>query len=170
MGGGFLQIDEGNEHTGEAEDGAGRASSNGPRMPVNAGDAAEDAAGEISEKIREAAEELLGGAAKIPEAPHVEAEVNETEMDKHAGEKPPPLTAESVGAEVRAEGEGLLGSGGDGGDSAEHHDDENQRAGGDQADGDREGRPVECFCGRRQEGADDLGALFIACRAIEGWG
>jgi hypothetical protein len=163
----LFQVDEGNEHTGEAEDGAGRASSNGPRMPVNAGDAAEDAAGEISEKIREAAEELLGGAAKIPEAPHVEAEVNKTEVDKHAGEKPPPLAAESVGAEVRAKGEGLLGSRGDCGNSAEDHDGEDQHAGGDQADGDGEGRPVECFCGRRQGGADDLGALFIACRAVE---
>src|SRR5260370_42659399 len=103
MGGGFLQIDEGNEHTGEAEDGAGRASSNGPRMPVNAGDAAEDAAGEISEKIREAAEELLAGAAKMPEAPHGEAEANEAEMDKKSDAKATPRTAAGDGAEGRAE-------------------------------------------------------------------
>jgi hypothetical protein len=60
-------------------------------MPVNAGDAAEDAAGEISEKIREAAEELLGGAAKIPQAPHVQTQMNEPEVDKHTGEQAPPL-------------------------------------------------------------------------------
>ncbi len=56
MCGGLLQIDERNEHTGEAEDGAGGSSPSGERMPINASDAAEDAADEVGEKIGEAAE------------------------------------------------------------------------------------------------------------------
>jgi hypothetical protein len=93
IGGRLLQIHEGNEYAGEAKDGAGSAGSGGPRMPVDAGDASENAAGKIGEKVGEAAEEALGGAAKIPKAPHVEAKVNEAKVNKHAGNQAPPLAA-----------------------------------------------------------------------------
>jgi len=128
MRGGLLQIDERNEHAGEAEDGAGGASPCGERMPINAGDAAEDAADEVGEKIGEAAEEALGRAAKIPEAPHIEAEVNQAEVDEHAGDEAPPLAVEGQRSEISAERDGLLRSGTEGGDSAEHHDGEYQNA------------------------------------------
>ncbi len=136
--GGLFQIDERNEHTGEAEDGPRRAGSGGERMPINAGDAAEDAADEVGEKIGEAAEEMLGRAAKIPEAPHIEAEVNQAEVDEHAGEEAPPLAVERERAKICAERDGLLRSGTEGGDSAEDHDDEHQNARSDESDGHRE--------------------------------
>jgi hypothetical protein len=132
----LLQIHEGNKDAGEAKDGAGSAGSGGPRMPVDAGDAAEDTAGEISEKVGEAAEEALGGAAKIPKAPHVEAQMNEAKVNKHAGDQPPPLTAERERPKIRAELDRLLRSGGHSGNSAKHHDDEYQDAPSDKSDGD----------------------------------
>jgi len=135
MCGGLLQIDERNEHTGEAEDGAGGSSTRGERMPINAGDAAEHAAHEVGEKIGEAAEEALGRASKIPEAPHVEAQVNQAEVHEHAADEAPPLAVERERAEVCAERDGLLRSGIEGGDSAQHHDGEHQNARSDESDG-----------------------------------
>src|SRR6267143_4966912 len=120
----FFQINKRYQHAGEAEDGAGRAGSSAEWMPINAGDAAEDAAGEVGEQIGEAAEEALGGAAEIPETPHVEAQMNDAEMDEHAGDKAPPLAVERERTEVRAEGNGVSGSWVKERDAAEHHDKE----------------------------------------------
>src|SRR6266403_5769909 len=138
MRGRLLQIDKRNEHAGEAEDGAGSSSPGCKRMPINAGDAAKDAADEVDEKIGEAAEEALGRAAKIPEAPHVEAEVNQAEVKEHAGKKAPPLAVERERAKICAERYGLLRCGIEGGDSAEHHDGEQQHARSDEYDGNGE--------------------------------
>ena len=143
MSGSFFQVDKRNENAGQSEDGARCAGSGGLGMPVNASNAAEDAAGEVGEEVAEAAEKALGRAAKIPQAPHVEAEVNEPEVDEHAGDEAPPLSAESERAEVGPEGNGLLRSGIESGDSAEDHDGEDQDACGDEHDGDEES------CGRK---------------------
>ena len=118
----LFQFDKGNEHAGEPEDGSGRAGARSLGMPIHAGDAAEDAAREISQQVGEAAQESLGGAAKIPQAPHVEAQVNYAEVHKHAGDEAPPLSAKREWAEVGAEGDGLLWSRINRGYSAEHHD------------------------------------------------
>src|ERR1700674_2432046 len=72
----FLQIGKRDEHAGEAEDGAGRAGSSAEWMPISAGDAAEDAAGKVSEEIGEPAQKALGGAPKSPKTPHVETEID----------------------------------------------------------------------------------------------
>jgi hypothetical protein len=133
----LLQIHEGNKDAGEAKDGPRSAGSRGPRMPVDAGDASEDAAGEISEKVGQAAEEAFGGAAKIPKAPHVEAEMNEAKVDKHAGDQPPPLAAEREWSKIRAELDRLLRSGADSGNSAKHHEGEHQNARSNESDGHR---------------------------------
>ncbi len=138
MRGRLFQINKGNEHAGETEDGARRAGSGGARMPINTGDAAKNAAGEVREEVGEAAEEALGGAAEIPEAPHVEAEMNQAEVDEHAGDETPPLAAERERTEVCAERDGLLRSGIEGGNSTEHHDGEHEYARGDESDGHRE--------------------------------
>jgi hypothetical protein len=135
IGGGLLQIHEGNENAGEAKDGSGGSGSGGPRMPVDAGDASENAAGQISEKVGEAAEEALGGAAKIPKAPHVEAEMNEAKVNKHAGDQPPPLAAEREWSKISAEVDRLLRSGTDSGNAAKHHGGEHQNARSDESDG-----------------------------------
>ena len=90
-------------------------------MPVNAGDTAENAGGEIGKKVGEASKELLGSAAKVPEAPHVQGNVDDAEVDEHAGDEAPPLAVEGERAEIGAEGDGLLGSGLEGGNSTEDH-------------------------------------------------
>src|SRR6267143_6061251 len=120
----FFQIHKRYERAGKTEDSAGRAGSSAEWMPINAGDAAEDAAGEVGEEIGEAAEQALGGAAEIPETPHVETEMNDAEMDEHAGDKAPPLAVERARTEVRAEGNGIGGSWVKERDAAEHHDNE----------------------------------------------
>ena len=138
MGGRLLQINKRNENAGETEDGARRTGSSGEGMPINTCDAAKNAAGEVREEVGEAAEKVLGGAAKIPEAPHVEAEMNQTEVDEHAGDETPPLAAKRERTEVRAERDGLLRSRIEGGNSTEHHNGEHQYARGDESDGHRE--------------------------------
>jgi len=170
MRGGLLQIDERNEHAGEPEDGAGGASPCGERMPINAGDAAEDAADEVGEKIGEAAEEALGRAAKIPEAPHIEAEVNQAEVDEHAGDEAPPLAVKRERSKISAERDGLLRSGIEGGDSAEHHDGEHQNACSDESDGNGERSGRECISGRGQRGGSGLRELLDAVGAMKGRG
>ena len=60
-------------------------------MPIVAGDAPENSADKIGEEVGEAAEELFGGAAQIPETPHVEGEMDDADVDEHAGDEAPPL-------------------------------------------------------------------------------
>src|SRR5229473_750804 len=163
----LFQIHERNENAGEAEDSAGGAGAGGPRMPVDAGDASEDAAGEISEKVGKAAEDALGRAAKIPKAPHVEAQVNEAEVDKHAGHQAPPLAAEREWSKIRSELDRLLWSGADGGDSTKHHDREHQHAGCDESDGGGKCGERERVSAWGRRGTSGLCALLIAGGAIE---
>src|SRR4029077_5958871 len=108
-------------------------------MPVNAGDATEDSADEVSEEVREAAHESFGGAAEIPKTPHIETNVNNTEVDEHAGYEAPPLAVEGERAKISAELDGLRGSGVESGDATENHGGEDQGVGGDERDGDGEG-------------------------------
>ncbi len=168
MRGRLLQIDERNERAREAEDGPGGAGPGGERMPKNAGDAAKDAADEVGEKIGKAAEEALGRAAKIPEAPHIEADVNQAEVHEHAGEEAPPLAVERERSKISAERDGLLRSGTEGGDSAEHHDGKHQKACSDESDGNGERSGRECVSRRGQRGASGLRELLDAGGAIKG--
>src|SRR5438067_2007220 len=118
----LFQIDESDQHSRHAKNSAGSAGSRPKRVAVHAGDAAKDAAREIREKKREPPEKNFRGAAQIPEAPHVEPNVNNPEMHKHAGDQPPPLPVQREWAEVRAERNGLLRRGQERRDAAEHHD------------------------------------------------
>src|SRR5258705_12553785 len=104
-------------------------------MPINTGDAAKNAAGEVREEVGEAAEQALGGAAEIPEAPHVEAEMNQAELDEHAGDETPPLAAERERTEDCAERAGWLRSGIEGGICTAKHDGEQGNASSDERTG-----------------------------------
>src|ERR671925_2406621 len=107
-------------------------------MPINAGDAAKDAARKIRQEIRGAAHKDFRGAAKIPETPHVEPDVNNPEMHEHAGDQAPPLAAKHERAEIGSECDSLLTRGQKRRDAADYHDCEDECVHGDESDSDRE--------------------------------
>ena len=145
----LFQTDKREEHARHAENGSGSAGSNGHRMPIHAGNAAQDAAGEIRQKIGEAADKSFRGAAQVPQAPHVEADVHDAEMHEHAGGQAPPLPVQRERTEVRAEGKGVQRCGTEWRDAAQHHAGEDKCVEDNEADGDRIGRRVSSLLDER---------------------
>lgn len=140
----LFQVDEREEGARHAENCAGGARSRRHRLPIHAGDAAKDAAREIRQKIREAAHKNFRGPSQTPQAPHVEPDMDNPKMHKHAGGQTPPLAVERERPEVRAERNGLLRGRKKEGDPSEHHHGEHERVDADKSDSHRKEWQFAC--------------------------
>src|SRR5262249_38077460 len=96
-------------------------------MPEQAGGSAAEAGYEVQNGVRNATGERFHEWADIRKNPHIEGEVDDSEVDKHRSEHPPPLTIQSERSVVGTPGKHALGSWGKEGDTLDGHHDEDKR-------------------------------------------
>ena len=94
-------------------------------MPCDAGDAAGNAGDQVDGGECPVAIQRFCERAKVPQAPHVERDMNHANVQKHAGEQSPPLAAQRKRTPVGSPMHKLLGSGTGDGNSGERHPQKN---------------------------------------------
>jgi len=142
----------------ETEDGAGGSRADRHRMHPDADHASREACEEIDRQIAYAAEDALNERPDLVKNVHVEADVNDPEVQKTGREQTPVLMgADGGGPEVAAPVEYVLRRGLGERDAAGHHGEENQHIDRDQRVGDRVGAGVAAQAGGLGGGFGDLG-------------
>ena len=71
-------------------------------MPRNTSQAAADAGDEIDGREHPRTIKRFGKRPQIPKTPHVQRNVNESDMQEHAGDQTPPVSCERQACRVRA--------------------------------------------------------------------
>src|SRR5580693_8134095 len=77
----FTQEQYGDQPTSQAKDRARRSRSNALRMPPQADQATSDPAGGVNQQVGSAIEDALRQPTEIPQAPHVEENVDDSDVN-----------------------------------------------------------------------------------------
>ena len=85
------------------------------------GEAARQTADEVHQYEIQAAVDGFRERSHVQQSPHVEQQVNDADVQEHAGEQPPPLVIESVWSEICSPAKDLIDGGIGGRDAAKHH-------------------------------------------------
>jgi len=106
----FLEREIRYESTGDSEDCATGSGGGDLRMNGEAEQSSEKSGGEIEEQKCGAAHETFREAAQRKQTPHVQGQMNDSEVEKHGSDQTPPLSAEGqrtiIGAEASGEVDG----------------------------------------------------------------
>ena len=96
------EIQKCSERSRDAEYGPGGPGTRDVGVPREARETTPEPARDVDQKERSVAEHALGEHAEAPETPHIEEEVQQTDVDEGRAENAPPLAAERERAEVGA--------------------------------------------------------------------
>src|ERR1039458_470796 len=98
----LAQLESRDERASETEDGSGGADAGPVGIPRCAGQTGSHAADEIDRAVAPASVERFAKRAQIPQAPHVEGDVDDAAVNEHIGQQPPPFSRERERAHVGA--------------------------------------------------------------------
>src|ERR1022692_716768 len=90
----LAQLESRDERASETEDGSGGADACPVGIPRCAGQTGSHAADEIDGAVAPASVERFAKRAQIPQAPHVEGDVDDAAVNEHVGQQPPPFSRE----------------------------------------------------------------------------
>ena len=103
----FSELKGCDERASQSEDRSRSAYAGAVRVPHGAGQAGADAAEQIDGGVGPASVERFGELAQIPEAPHIESDVQQASVNEDAGEQPPPFARHGEYANVGSPMENL---------------------------------------------------------------
>lgn len=147
----------------EAEDGARCARADGVGVYADASDATGQARDEVEDQVADASEGDFDERADLVEDVHVEADMDDAEVQEAGGEQPPPLVrADGGGAVVATPVEDVERRGLGEGDAARHHGQEDQRVGRDERGGDGVGACQVAHAGALGGGFVDFGGMHAS--------
>ncbi len=98
----FAQLESREQCAGEAENGTRRSYAEHGGSPEHASETASHSTEEINGDVGPRPVERFAQRAQVPQAPHVEGDVDDAAVNEDAGQQPPPFAGEGVGTVVSA--------------------------------------------------------------------
>src|ERR1700693_1227592 len=98
--GSFPEVQKREKRACHSEDRTGSASAASHRSPGQAKLTAGNAGDDVGDHKRLPAHQAFENGAKIPQAPHVQSDVHDADVDEGGTEEPPPLSAQGQRAKV----------------------------------------------------------------------